>query len=236
MKEYKLSIITIVYNVSETIVPTIESIKKIKTDAVEYIVVDGASQDNTLAVLKRYDDVIDILISGKDRGIYDAMNKGIVNSHGEWIIFQNCGDEMLTIPWYMLNDVPQDVAAVCGCVVDRCGNIMKPIYGDALYYGNSIPHQALFYRKKFNPQFDVKFKIFADYDLNLKMWNIGFKVKIIDDIIAIHSLDGISMEKKYVKEVYHVVKKELGWYGVIRLFFYWKYTGLIKKLRYYVNK
>ncbi len=231
MRKYKLSVITVVYNVSEAIVPTIESIKRIKTTNVEYVVIDGASTDDTMSVLNQYDDVIDVLVSEKDRGIYDAMNKGIAHSHGEWIIFQNCGDEMLSIPWRILENTTDDVAVVCGCVDDGTGKIMKPMYGKALYYGNTIPHQALFYRKAFNPDFDISFKIFADYDLNLKMLKRGYKIKLIEDVIAIHALDGISMDKKHDKEVYRVVYKELGTYRMLNLFLYWKWTGLIRILK-----
>lgn len=225
----KVSIITVTYNVSKAILPTLESVKQIKTPDIEYIIIDGGSSDDTLDIIKSYGDVVDVLVSEHDKGIYDAMNKGISLSSGEWIIFQNCGDEILLVPIKKLDSVDLQVKAVCGRTIDEKENISIPRYDISLYHGNSIPHQALFYRSNWQPHFDISYKVFADYDLNLKMFKEGVKVKLIEDIIAIHNLDGISMNKRYVKEIYRLMRNRCGLYRMFCLYFYWKWTGLLRK-------
>ena len=87
----KLSIITVVLNDHHNIEKTIQSILN-QNIKLEYIVVDGSSTDGTLEIIEKYKDNIDILISQKDSGIYNAMNKAIEMASGEWICFMNSGD------------------------------------------------------------------------------------------------------------------------------------------------
>ena len=87
-----VSIIVITYNSSEFLFETLESIKSQSYDNIELIVIDGASNDGTADVIKKYDKKIDYWISEKDGGIFDAMNKGIKVSKGDYINFMNSGD------------------------------------------------------------------------------------------------------------------------------------------------
>ena len=87
-----LTIITICYNIKDEIERTCKSIIDQTWQDFEWIVVDGGSTDGTVDVLKKYADRIDVLISEKDSGIYNAMNKGIKLAHGTWLNFMNGGD------------------------------------------------------------------------------------------------------------------------------------------------
>jgi len=93
----KLTIITICYNIANQIERTLKSIENQTFQDFEWIVVDGASIDGTLEILQKYGSRINILISEKDKGIYDAMNKGILKSKGEYLLFLNGGDELNNI-------------------------------------------------------------------------------------------------------------------------------------------
>lgn len=225
-----ISIITVTYNVSSSIVPTIESVKKLKTNEVEYIVIDGGSNDDTIDILQQYKDDIDILISEPDKGIYDAMNKGISMSNGRWINFQNAGDLLKSLPIEILAD-SENAAAVCGCVVSENNILTKPFYDSSILYGNKIPHQALFYNSVYKPYFNIKYKVFADYALNLQMYKKKLSIRIIDEIIALHSLDGVSMNKKHTKEIYAVLNDEFGYHRSLLLYLYWKWNGLKNRLK-----
>lgn len=88
----KLSIITINYNNKEGLKRTAESVKRQRCKDFEYIVVDGDSSDGSKEVMQEYADTIDIAISEKDTGIYNAMNKGVKVAQGEFLLFLNSGD------------------------------------------------------------------------------------------------------------------------------------------------
>ena len=89
----KLSIITITYQAEKFLERTIQSIlEQGHRSEIEYVIVDGASTDGTLALIHTYQKDIDQVISEKDRGIYDAMNKGLQVVNGEYVLFLNAGD------------------------------------------------------------------------------------------------------------------------------------------------
>ena len=95
MHHFKFSIITVVKNDQNNIEKTIKSVLDQKQYSnVEYIVIEGNSSDNSLSIINKYKDVIDKIISEKDTGIYDAMNKGILHCTGNIIAFCNSGDTL----------------------------------------------------------------------------------------------------------------------------------------------
>lgn len=89
----KVSIITIVYNGVSTLENTIKSIAALTYPNVEYIVVDGGSKDGTVELIQRYESNISKWISEPDKGLYDAMNKGLAMASGDYVWFINSGDE-----------------------------------------------------------------------------------------------------------------------------------------------
>ncbi|HRP58868.1 MAG TPA: glycosyltransferase family 2 protein, partial [Vicingus sp.] len=101
----KVSIITVCYNSEKTIEDTIKSVANQSYPNIEYIVIDGGSTDNTLAIIDKYKDKISTVISEKDHGIYDAINKGIKLATGDIIANLNSDD------FYIDSDVITDVVA-----------------------------------------------------------------------------------------------------------------------------
>jgi glycosyltransferase involved in cell wall biosynthesis len=117
----KVSIITVCYNSGSTIAQTLKSVASQTYPDIEYIVVDGQSKDNTLQVIKEHGSRVAILVSEKDRGIYDAMNKAIALATGDVIGFINADD------FYASDDaVAQAVSALQKSCADSC-------YGDLCY-------------------------------------------------------------------------------------------------------
>lgn len=91
MASLKVSIITVSFNASKTIEATINSVLSQSYKNVEYIIVDGNSTDNTIKIVNKYKKKISRIISEPDKGLYDAMNKGVKNATGEVIYFFKCG-------------------------------------------------------------------------------------------------------------------------------------------------
>jgi glycosyltransferase involved in cell wall biosynthesis len=96
MFQPKLTVVTIVYNNVRDIERTVLSVLNQTYPNIEYLIIDGSSTDGTLELLKKYEGRLAKLISEKDEGIYDAMNKGLALASGDYILFMNSGDEIYT--------------------------------------------------------------------------------------------------------------------------------------------
>ena len=180
----KVSIITIVLNDAEYIEDCILSVINQSYKDVEYIIIDGNSTDDTVRIIKRYNSKIETLLSEPDRGIYDAMNKGLAMASGEIIGFLNADD------LYSDVDVMETVAAAMrDPKIDAC-------YSDLIYVGRhdskkilrywrscpfeaglfkkgwAPPHPTFFVRKKIYDRcggFDLKYKLAADFELMARL-------------------------------------------------------------------
>lgn len=176
----KISIITVVRNGEKYLEDTISSVLGQTYSNIEYIVIDGNSTDGTLDVIRKYDKRITKWISEPDQGIYDAMNKGVTLSTGDWVLFINA-DDFLATP----NAIEKCIAPLSGTEsLVAYGNVafvyssdMEVLHGkewENIRYefrniGMRLPHQATFHSKKLfaNGLFDITFKITGDYNLLL---------------------------------------------------------------------
>lgn len=196
-----LSVITVVYNCERSIEQTILSILNQSYPNIEYIVIDGDSTDKTIDILKLYNDKIDYWKSEPDNGIYDAMNKGIINAKGDYVIFMNSGDLFFDekicekIAQTIKNHKP-DIIYGDTIAIDEIENeiIIKPKTIKHLYRGMIFCHQAVFIRlsllKKF--PFNTKYKIVADYDQILSLYMDKKQFFYLPLTIAKISIGGIS--------------------------------------------
>lgn len=212
------SVVTVCRNEREKIRTTCESICGQSYRDFEWIVIDGASTDETLDVLREYEDQMAVLISEPDAGIYNAMNKGIKRASGEYVVFMNGGD------YFSGNDVLQFVADAPEAGI---------LYGDLLFDGpepsiaqfpdrlppsyllnNMLPHQASFIRRELFERYggyDESFKIAGDYDLFARLLEIH-RVSCfhVPYTLAVFNGEGISKDLRYRalrKQENHRVRK-----------------------------
>lgn len=184
MHSPRFSVVTVAYNSARTIADTLRSVGEQTYPHLEHVVVDGASSDETLSIVRRYAKDTTVMLSERDRGIYDAMNKGLRLASGDFVGFLNA-DDVFANP-----DVVADIARVAAAPgVDA-------VYGDLVYvdqmrperyirywrsglYSRSglrlgwmPPHPTLYVRRSLLQQlgdFDTRFRISADYDFMLRL-------------------------------------------------------------------
>lgn len=191
----KVSIIIATYNSEKTIENSVKSVLNQDYKNIELIVVDGSSTDNTINILKKFKNII--CISEKDKGVYDAFNKGIKISQGNWLYFLGSDDVLYkndVITKVFANKNLNKVDIILGKILFDSSRIHNSFFNWSLFFRNSTHHQSCFYKKSNfkNFEYDSSFKISSDYELNLKMYLKKRKALYVNDIIANVSTQGIS--------------------------------------------
>lgn len=201
----KLSIITINRNNAQGLRKTIESVISQTFTDFEYLIIDGASTDGSTDVIKQYEDKITYWISEPDKGIYNAMNKGILKAVGAYCLFLNSGDALSKDS--ILSDVfnkEYNSDILCGYVSGKRNNENLILYPPRQYtfrflYGHNIPHQAEFIRRKLLIElglYNETYKILSDYDFNIRSLLYGAVIENLDYEISIIEMNGISNDDK----------------------------------------
>ncbi|WP_181390593.1 glycosyltransferase family 2 protein [Sphingobacterium athyrii] len=243
-KNVKFSVITINYNNCKGLELTINSVVNQRYKKFQFIVIDGGSNDGSLETLATYQDQIDNIVSERDQGVYDAMNKGIMLAKGDYLIFMNSGDTFYD----------DGTLAIYDERVDGQGDVY---YGNTLglydsgesldliqpaqltlsfWLFSSLNHQStaikrsLFFQYGF---YDCRFKITSDWQFFM---NLFFQHQLsfiyIDDFLAKYDLHGISSDSSYA--VAHTRERE----DFIENFYpyFWREYIALKDLKYLENK
>ena len=210
----KVTVVTAVLNDAGHIEQTILSVISQTDIEIEYIIVDGGSKDGTLELIGKYKDKISLLISEPDRGVYDAMNKGIKYSTGDFVYFINSGDILLNpsiLSKIKLEELKERNAIIYGNVVVAYGNIEalekpRPFFNSKMKFkGIGICHQSMFFPGELirNEKYDLSYKIAADYDLVYRLWRKGTEFLYRDITIAKYDWGkGISSNPYKLLDVY----------------------------------
>lgn len=196
----KVTVLTIVLNAVDVIERTLKSVISQDYPNLEYIVVDGRSSDGTLEVIQKYAYGITRLVSEKDGGVYEAMNKGAALASGEWILFMNGGDLFVE-----RNVITRTFSS---CKWSDC----DVIYGDGIFShegyrvverapdqvtlhdGNGFFHQSTFVRATLQKEygFNVNERIAADYDLFLRLYKANKVFRHADVVVSEFFTGGLS--------------------------------------------
>ncbi len=194
-----ISIVTVVFNDRQHIEDIIVNVRAQTYPNIDYLIIDGGSTDGTLDVIKKHDDGIDYWLSEPDKGIYDAMNKGVSAAAGVWVNFMNSGDSFYlpTTIADIVRAMPSSADLVYGHTYYRETDKMTLIetYNlDQLWMSMIFSHQSLFVKTALLREhpFDTGFRISSDFDFIYHCYvnkRIFFDTK---QIIAVHAVDGVS--------------------------------------------
>lgn len=192
-----ITIIIVAKNAKTTIASALKSIEAQTYSAVECIVIDGASTDGTREILQN-ESSIDILISEPDRGIYDAMNKGINYAHGEWILFLGADDQLADRSVLSrIFSMSYDSQFIYGNVrFGQSAYFYDGAFSKSKLMWKNICHQAIFYRRELFLRiglFDERYPLWADWEFNLRAFaDPATKPQYINEVISLYGARGLS--------------------------------------------
>ncbi|MBV7529478.1 glycosyltransferase family 2 protein [Chitinophaga sp. sic0106] len=241
-----ISIITVCYNAEKHIEKTIQSVLSQTYPHIEFIIVDGASKDGTMAVVEKYRDHIATIISEKDKGLYDAMNKGLKAATGDYVYFLNADDLLHD------SDVLTKAFATCADADVYYGEAMfltedgKPLglrsqqtphqvpeqlTWKSLQHGMVVSHQAFIVKRTISPAYDLQYKVCADIDWMIQVLKHAKTCCNTHLVIAGFRVGGTSKQRQRLawKERYRILDQ---YYGKVSNFLHHLYIVA----RYVVKK
>lgn len=219
----KLSIITATWNSSATISRTLESLAEQTYQDYEYIVIDGDSSDNTLDIIKNSGVKVDMLVSEKDKGIYDALNKGISLASGDYVGFLH-SDDFFAAPSSLEglvkcleNTNPQAIYADLEYVKKDCTSEVVRYWKSGRFYKKKMkvgwmpPHPTFYMKREMYEVygvFDLKYRISADYDSLVRyLWSNNILVEYYPQVLVRMRVGGAS--NRSLKNIIAKTKEDL---------------------------
>lgn len=218
-----LSVITIVFNNVQDIERTMLSVLGQTYEQIEYIVVDGASTDGTREVIARYSDRLSHFISEKDKGIYDAMNKGLSLATGDYVLFMNSGDEI-----YAPETVAQVFAARPGADIyygetemydaawkslgRRRHQAPECFTWKSFRFGMNVSHQAIYIKRSLAGPYDLQYLYSADIDWIIRAAKKAGLIVNTHRYVAKYLVGGVSKQKHLdsLKERFRIFSQYYG--------------------------
>lgn len=227
MKKPLVSIITITYNAAKVLSPTMKSVASQTFKDFEHIVVDGASADDTISIARNEGTDSLRLLSEKDSGIYDAMNKGMRLSRGEYLLFLNAGDSFASphsLAHYAaaIADGAPDIIYADTDIVGPDRRVLRPRHLSAPEFltkrsfskGMLVCHQAFMVKRSIAPLYDLTYRFSADYDWTIRciMATSPDRCRRLPEV-EIHYLDNGATEqnkRESLRERFAIMRKHYG--------------------------
>ncbi len=206
MEQPTLSVITVVYNNARDIERTIRSVVGQTYPHIEYLVVDGGSTDGTVAVIKQYSDRISQWVSEPDKGIYDAMNKGLAMATGDYVLFMNSGDEIYapdTVARIFATEPGADIYYGETELFDdnweslglRRHHVPERFSWRSFRYGMNVSHQAIYIRRSIVGRYDTQYQLSADIDWVIRAAKQAKRAVNTRMLVAKYLVGGLSKKR-----------------------------------------
>lgn len=220
------SIITITYNAESVLAPTMRSVKEQTFSDCEHLVIDGASRDGTLTVARKAGRRDVRIVSEPDKGLYDAMNKGLKGARGKYVLFLNAGDtfhDRETLSLYA-SAAERDADIIYGdtVLVDSSRRIVgkrhlsapEELTYESFSHGMLICHQAFMVRRDIAPQYDTHYRFSADYDWTIRCISLSRPERRVNlhAVVADYLTEGLTDKNmwKSLRERFDVMRRHYG--------------------------
>ena len=222
-----ITVVTVTYNAGKVIGKTLKSLKNQLFEDYEFLVIDGASKDDTVARIQAAEIPQLKLVSEPDKGLYDAMNKGLRLAKGRYVIFLNAGDAFHsaeTLGKYALEAAKRrdiiygDTIIVNGegeKIADRHLKAPVRLTRESFADGMLICHQAFMVKKDLAPQYDLRYRFSADYDWCVKCIEKGDPKEYVNlgEVTVNYLSDGLTDKNKSrsLRERYRIMNRHYGY-------------------------
>lgn len=228
----RFSVITVCYNAEATLEDTIQSVITQTYHHVEYIIIDGASTDGTLAIVDRYRDRIARVVSEPDSGLYDAMNKGLRLATGDYLCFLNAGDsfhedDTLQQMVRTLDSHRQlpDVLYGETALVDGEGHFLRMrrlrapevLTWKSFRQGMLVCHQAFFARRELAEPYDLRYRFSADFDWCIRIMKRAQTLHNTHLTLIDYLDEGLTTRnhKASLRERFRIMARHYGWASTV---------------------
>lgn len=223
----KISIITVVYNGQSLIERTIKSVLSQTYTNIEYIIIDGASSDGTLKIAEKYQHQIAVIQSGKDNGIYDAMNKGLAMATGDYVLFLNAGDELYSNETiksvFSFGDA--DVYYGNTAVVNEQGQVLgdrrlsppQELNWKSLKFGMCVSHQSFIAKRSLTEKYNLDYSVSSDIDWVISVLKKSSKITNTKNYISKFLEGGASNKRRKIAlgERFRIMSNHYGFFQTI---------------------
>ena len=227
----KFSVITVCRNAQAVIEDTIQSVISQTYHHVEYIVIDGASNDRTMSIVNRYRERISVVVSEPDRGLYDAMNKGIRLATGDYLCFLNAGDSfheddtLLRMAHSIHEPQLPDVLYGETELVDREGHFLRMrrlsapdvLTWKSFRQGMLVCHQAFFARRDRVVPYDLRYRYSADFDWCIRVMKQSQVLHNTRLTLIDYLAEGMTTRNRNasLRERFRIMVKHYGWLSTV---------------------
>ena len=242
----KFSIITVTYNAASVITPTLQSIAAQSYRNFEFLLIDGGSSDNTVELVRNSGVEIAVLVSERDKGLYDAMNKGIARATGDYLCFLNAGDSFHT---------PDVLEKMVASIADR-EQLPDILYGEtsevneerqfvrmrrlqapekldwrSFRNGMLVCHQAFFAKRDIAPSYDLTYRLSADVDWCIRVMKVSKDIVNTHIIIVDYLQNGLSLQhhRASLIERFKIMAKHYGTVQTVLRHLWFVVRAVIKK-------
>ena len=221
-----LSVITVTYNAAPTLVRTLQSVREQTYPHIEHLIVDGASKDNTVALIKQYAHEKMVWVSEPDKGLYDAMNKAAAMAKGDYLCFLNAGDTFFApnsverMMHSFDDDHAPDILYGETAIVDESGTFlhMRRLKAPAILtwksfrLGMVVCHQAFIVKQELFEPYDLSYRFSSDFDWCIRMMKKASSIHNTRLTLINYLHEGMTTihRKASLKERYLIMVKHYG--------------------------